>query len=270
MEENKKANASLIALIIILILFVLGLSIYIVYDKFITKDAKVESKSEIEEKKDVEEELDYDITKAQELLYNYLKNERDWFNINVFRSLYGEDLKALISLEKLSDDKCKQQGYAFDTKEFANCKIGLKISFDEVNLKYHELFSNGDMPKQEITTQSGSWNYDGSQYYINQDWGVSGYFGYLDYLLKDAKAKEDKLYIDVYAYLVNIGEQGQLLSLTKPSNNNIIHDFGGSDSNSREEIITNYINKNKDSLPVYRFNFTKANENYVLVSLELK
>ena len=265
--------------IVILVMLVLGLGGYLVYDKVIDKGIEKESKEETAEK-------EYDLEEAKKLVDNVIPTDDVYL---VFKGFYNffemdtEDYKQLSvldsyngfqKLETTGDIKyveCDNLSNNFCNNSDQYITHYIEIDYDKVNEKYHSMFgSNSDMPKKDIKRGISWYEYDDKnnkfiQLFFNAGTGGE-YLPWLTvYKVKTAKIKGEKLVITLKAIELELnsytdGDTYEYYYLNK--NYKLTKDGAEMTTKDYENIKEEILEKEEESLGTYEMTFIKENGKY--------
>lgn len=277
-------------LIIILLLLVVGLGGFIVYDKVLSPE-----KSTIKDNESVDDtqttEKDYDLGKAKELLEKFGFYKIISCNSFIYDKRYSDDYKALIALEKVDSSKVKTANCSdiFSDSDYVSefsyykgksgvcLKDGTSntIAYSDVNSIYKKMYGE-DMPKKEASGLKVSELFYSFYDYIDSidsfastscngcggtcgpNWNITDIYS--------AKEIGNKLYIDVkYNHgmptLIGTKNVYQLSTshIDKQIDVSSVEEF-------EQEVKANYM----DYLDIYEVEFEKINDHYVFRNLSMK
>lgn len=256
--------------ITILLIIVLCLGGYLVFDKVI--DKKEEKVKDPIPKEDVE--LD---TAIAEKFIDELIN-LDVFNILDRLSENGltEENKLSIAIAKTKGSNSYSCNDAFDMNEnnnseyrpVSNKKWGCGLqdrvssySYDLVNEQYKALFGSLENANKTGIYTTNAYEYSSK---INSYVSLNPYFGPIVrnsyyYNIESAKVTDNKLNIEI-SYL-------SYFPSTLGSNTEFKYTIDGNTKTFNKDEISSVFNTNKSSLPRLTFSYEKENENYILKSV---
>lgn len=287
-HKKPKKRKGKIVLIVILILIVLGMSGYLVYDKFIKEEPKETEKKE-EIKKEGPKVTSLDVTSVEVTsLYN---------NVDVFGKLFdSEDYYAYLyrtdslNAGDMPDDVISLAGLTNALKECESTCVtemndgGTKTSVPRTLVSNHVKKVFGDIEYQDTSIKrldcgKKSITYNGNtQAYENIAYGC-GYGGDTINKLetKIIKAEKTDKEINIYvkvAFESFVFEDGNDVSTVGSNSYNLIYsDYMKQNQvakivDSDESAKTNLFNTYSDKLPTYKLTFTKTEENYYFTKVK--
>ncbi len=279
MEERKNNSVVTAVIITVLVMVVLGLIGFIVYDRVINKtdEPKTEENNNVEENNDVI--VDYDLDKAKELVDKYYYN---WGGIDVTFNNMDENDKMIVAYRKLtkSDFKNANCGFLYaNSDKIINQDAGgyymnvmnnehvcneysETVEYETINSIYNELFV-GDMPKKAFGA-----GFEAIDFIESENKFVT-----LDFYGGGDWPENIPMYDVLSAKLINdnelIVEVGYTLFMIDAINNVYSPDFDKNIKyNSVDDVEEDFFRKNADKVKVLKFNFVKENDKFVLNNME--
>lgn len=282
MEERKNNNVVIAVVITVLVMIVLGLVGFIVYDKVITKtdEPSTGEHNKVENNEQEKEEVvvDYNLSDAKKLVDKYYYNYRGMET--TFQKMSEND-KMFIAYTKLNESdfgtaKCEKLyagnkndagGYYVDVlgNEYAcNNDYSKTIAYDLINSAYQELFgSSVNIPKKSFAI---GWEAVGYTQNTNEFVDLEFYGGgdwpepQPKYEVLSAKLINDnELVVEVGYVVFTVDVERELYYADFDKN------ITYTDINKIEE---DFFTKNADKVKVLKFNFTKENNKFVLNNME--
>lgn len=245
-------------IITILLIVVLCLGGYLVFDKVIDKkDNNIKSDNKVQEnineENSTKEDENYDLEEAKKLMEIYVTP----YTANKIFDGLSSTLKLKIAYKSLNYDTFPE-----------------KISYDEMNKAYKKLFGNGEVSKQYFVPTAfpcDSYYYDSAQnsYIYKKSDGCGGAIWNTNYYIKSATVKDSSLNIVVYYYLTD--PDGSNLYLYNDDNSygdNLnkykITSLNVNETTDKLQLTNEAFEKYKDKMDTFTFRFEKYNDNYVL------
>lgn len=245
-------------IITILLIIVLCLGGYLVYDKVIDKkDNNVKDNNKVEENTTNEtEERDYNLDDAKKLMETYVD---DVTSIYIFNGLDSK-VKLKIAYKNLNYSSYPEI-----------------IPYDEMNKVYKKLFGNIEASKQRFIPHifpCDSYNYDEvkNSYIYKNGSGCGGVVSNYNYSIKSATVKNSNLDIVVYYYEIDPG-LGNLYGYHQDNSSDYnsadydkykIADLSSDEKEGTDKLTDEAFEKYKDKFDTFTFRFEKYNDNYVL------
>lgn len=265
--EERKNNTGLIVLITVLVMLVLGMGAFIIYDKVINKINEPNSE---ENNNDKITYTDYDLESAKTLIAKYYIRDR---GVSTFDKMDDND-KALIAFHKLNDSSfntatCqsiygKNEYWYKDT--FMGCQSPYDVrtfDYEIINKEYQKLFGNNEnLKKQDFENME----------YINDKnifvelmyfAGGDAIWPHIMYDVLSAKlSSEDKLIINVGYVKFDVDTEKE--EIYSPSFDSTIT------YKDVDDIESSFITDYSDKVTKLEFVFEKENGNFVLKSFTRK
>lgn len=281
--EERNNNTGLVVLITVLVMLVLGLVGFIVYDKVIDKENEPNteennnesSNNQGNENQDIV--VDYDLDKAKKLVDKYYYNYR---GMETTFEKMSENDKMFIAYTKLNESdfgvaNCKNLyagegndagGYYIDVlgNEYVCNEYSKTIAYNLINSAYKDLFGNStNIPKKSFAI---GWEAIGYVQSTNE-------FVDLDFYGGGDWPENQPKYGVISAKLTNdnnlVVEVGYVVFKFDFDRNLYYADF---DKNitytSVDDIEEDFFKQNLDEVKVLKFNFEKENNKFVLKNME--
>ena len=298
---------SFIVIVILLIAIILGLCVFIAYDKnlFGIKGEKKESSNTVEKKDDASKTKDvsndFDLEQAEQLLTKFGFNEEiGCFSSKIYDSYYSDDYKQIVVLnnafnnnelkthkkcsEVYSSDKYSEERKAYEG-DYGVCyeEHGTSIiAYEDANKIYNELYGI-DMPKKGVNSGSLSGMYYKFYDYIEsldsfaiiECGGCGGACGtngneFFDInKLRTAYTKDNSLIIEVYH---------DILEFKPAVDRDGEYKYVSTTKNRNIKLSSKNVDDAKqeieekylDKLDIYEVEFSKKDGNYIFKSLTKK
>lgn len=284
----EKKNKGKTVLIVFLILIILGLGGYIVYDKVLKEEPKEKTKEEVQTSK--EESLDVTSKEVTTLFNNINKLSSSWTSDVYYGWLFKQDS---LKVEDMSDElkvavalykeyiECISNDYGC-VKGASDTSVGnTVISSEKVQDNIIELF--GNIKYNNTNTNAfdcgENFTFDSNQNVYTATAPACGYagnsFNTYDYRITKAMKNDNSLdiYVKVaFEYFDFQYESDEHGNMTKDNMRTIYTDFNkkneinkvGDTEYNFNEILENY----GDKLPVYKLHFEKEDGEYHFKSIE--
>lgn len=146
-----------------------------------------------------------------------------------------------------------------------------KISYEELNKIYKELFGREDAVKKDFLP--GEWcktykyNSEQNSYEYSEAQGCGGALWSVNYSIKSATVKDSKLDIVVYYYEID-PDMEHLYRRNQDKSQDVdkykIADLTNNEHTSDSKLTDDAFEKCKDKMDTFTFRFEKYNDNYVL------
>lgn len=268
MEENKKSNKGIILLIVVLILFIIGLSGYIIYDKvFISEKKSLEKNTnKIVDKKIVDRELN-------ESEISHLIEQIKLYNIGLGDN-YPIEKVSDISKERLFDfaySVVRRSGFRENFSVTELDDVVTKYFGTDLALEHQDIICNVDKEiLYNYNQESNSYNYNNNH---PGHGGVGSIADNITYYVygkitneTDIEISTKNLYSNycgdtcaIYAYYKNYNDSIAETNPVLTAKEEII-----------EQVTDDDYNRIKDILPTTTYKFKKNNNSYNLVSVSIK
>ena len=290
---------SFVVIVIFLILIILGLCAFIVYDKDLLNlkgnNTSVKKEKNAEEKNTEEKTESYDLAKAEELLNRFGFNEDiGCFSSKIYDGFYSDEYKQIVALNNAFKDESlktsKKCSEVYSSDQYSKEHMGYKseygvckeergtslVSYENANKIYKSMYGT-DMPKKGLNSTSIS-----SLYYKFYDYiesldsfaeiecgGCGGACGGVEPIsitkTKSANIKNNELVVEVYHNILELNNgvdrNGNYKFVTTIKDHNIKLDSKDIES-AKKEIEEKHL----DKLDVYEVKFTKKDGNYIFKS----
>lgn len=278
--EEKKSNG-LLVVIAVLFLIIGGVGGYFISTSFLNEKKLVKNPN------NEEIEVDYDLTKAEELVskYHYFSlHDVEPTNLSDYNIIFPIVMQNIDiskfkkeSCDKLykNSDKAKYDNDAYivyrsnnTTEEVGYCEDSAYIiPYNDVNSVYKDLFGqNKNLPKINILSEVSASYEETIDSYV---WGLACRCGGTSvdeffYKVKSAKVKGNKLVV-TSAYATLDGNSMEYYDIT-------IDGVGylkfTNDEVDKSTFESEFMNKYIDKLKTYEYTFEKENNHYVLVNFK--
>ena len=271
-RKERNNNTGLVVLITVLVMLVLGMGAFIIYDKVINKTN--EPNSEENNKVDNNETItytNYDLEEAKKLVDKYYVLYDDGTS---FDNMSNEDKNAIaftqIGASSLKEVSCKSL-YGKDSYELENSVLGCQsntevIDYNILNNEYHKMFGNNNDAAKVGFEKQYHFDYVSTtnQFAKLECFGTCGSpFGIMAiYDVLTAKIDSDDNLI------INVGYD--LFSFNPDSEKYISKYDSSTVIDSSSDLNDNYIKQNPDKVYEITFTFEKENGDFVLKSFTRK
>ena len=297
-ETIKKRNIFK-GICVLLVLIIIGMTVYILNDKGIINISSKDDKKTVDKKTDKEttkesEKTEVNIEEAKKILENYVYD--DYYNL---ANDFSEDYKIVLAVEKTEGVKrtntCKEL-FGNDIKEYGDntsysINTGLELdgiesvcmenynygeynkfyAYDDVNKKYESLFGKKMERKSAESLKSGGaviYGYsklkDG---YVELSCECGGTWPDEINYIYDSYEMDNKLHI-IFSYYTYFSDGPKaMITLTDANENKI--EVNSDDKGNLLESTKDIFEKNKDSVAKFDFILNKdSNGNYIFDKIE--
>ena len=253
-------------IITILVILVLGLGGFIIYDKVIKTPKNVEENSNNTE---VIEEKNYDLSKANQLIEKYYTTEFIIMNDYIFNTGLTDTYKLGLAWENLKYSDVKEMSCDYIDKNRTNGNFRVycdeneqTVSYSTLNKVYKSLFGNNkDLKKEQV------WIFDyiaDADLFVKLSYpGGGGFSNILMYKAKEAKVKGNELTVLVAYYDLKPTSDwsGYYCDLNYKTYSN--------DEVNKPTFKSDFMNENLNEIQdVYEFKFIYEDEAYKLQSVK--
>ena len=275
MEEKKNTSKNII--IAILVILVLLLSGFIVYDKVINEKVENDDNSSVVEKETM------NLESAKKLIDKYYLDtypEHNTFIVGMTENMKKEIVMDQVPKKSILKRSCESiKGFKEENGECVSVDensfditYGSEIQFEVLNAINKELFGKSEnFEKKDFDIGLTSWRYDAtSNSFIAFTTPRGMEFGpfYSNYFVKNVEENKGSLKVKVgYLFLKNIYDDfdDEALLSTNIKGENVTYKYSDTQKNTFEEELKK---KYLDKLDTYEFTFKFEDDHYVFVDLK--
>lgn len=273
MENKNNSNVKILTtLVMILVVLVLCLGGYLVYDKLSSDDKQVTNLESVENNNTGITQ--YDISRATSLIESVVDKYDSQLIHFILEEGLSEEIKLLMAIKNTQPTKTYECSQLFDANYYGNyrptnnekweCTFGDKPDvylYDSVSKEYSKIFGISKVaPKIDVFKATG-YSYSSKQNaYANLQIQATGLSHPAYYEVESANIENDKLKINISYLLYKCDTLGC---------ENHIYSVNNVEKTSSSSIdISQIYQQNKQELPKLTFVYELENNNYILTSIE--